>query len=174
MLDREPVAVPAGHIRRIETGHGSRLHYEVLKDLVKGRSHMDAAVRVGRAIMKNPNGFPFARLANLPVQVLFRPPRQNLWLSRWQVGFHRKTGTGQIDSLLQIHTGGSHLKGMSLIILGMPQAYPRCPRRYFLLNIFATGSRNENAPGLAAGLAAGVAAALAAGLPSGALDSGGL
>ncbi len=103
------MAIPAGDIGRIEPRHGPRLYNEVFNDFVERRPQVNAPVGVGRAIVENPHRFALARPANLPVQILIRPPRQNLRFGQGQVGLHREGSTRQIESLLQIHSGRGHL-----------------------------------------------------------------
>ena len=52
-LDRQPVAVVADHVRRVEAGHRSRLDDEILQDLVQRRADVDVAVRVRRAVVQH-------------------------------------------------------------------------------------------------------------------------
>ena len=52
-LDRQAVAVVAGHVRRIEARHRSRLDDEILEDLVEGRAEVDLAVRVRRTVVQH-------------------------------------------------------------------------------------------------------------------------
>ena len=52
-FDRQPVAVPARHIRRAETGHRFRFHDQILEDLVQRRAHVDVAIGEGRAVVQH-------------------------------------------------------------------------------------------------------------------------
>ena len=60
-LDGQAVAVPAGHVGRVEARHGLRFDDEVLEDLVEGGAQVDAAVGVGRAVVQDVGGAAGAR-----------------------------------------------------------------------------------------------------------------
>ena len=53
VLDRQPVAVPARHVGRVEARHRLRLDHHVLQDLVDRVAHVDVAVGVGRAVVQD-------------------------------------------------------------------------------------------------------------------------
>ena len=55
-FDGQAVAVPAGHVGRIEAGHGAGLDDEILEALVERVAEMDGAVGVGRAVMQDVGG----------------------------------------------------------------------------------------------------------------------
>ena len=64
-FDGQAVAIPAGHVGRIEAHHGFGLDDEVLEDLVERGAEMDAAVGVGRAVVEDVGGASGAGGANL-------------------------------------------------------------------------------------------------------------
>ena len=55
-LDGQAVAVVAGNVGRVESGHGLRLDDEVLQALVEGVAEVDGAVGVGRAVVEQVGG----------------------------------------------------------------------------------------------------------------------
>src|SRR5277367_6297762 len=73
---------------------------------------MDPTVGVGRTIMKDVNRLPFAGPANLPIKVLFRPPREHFRLGLRKVCLHGKIGARQIYGLLYVHVDGIHLEAL--------------------------------------------------------------
>ncbi len=93
-LDRQTVAVPSRHIRRIEAGHGLRLHHKVLDALVQRMPQVDRAVGVRRAVMEDVPWPPRASLTNLVVQPLLLPCLQTRRLVQRQVRLHGKAGLG--------------------------------------------------------------------------------
>jgi hypothetical protein len=52
-LDGQAVAVPAGHVGRIEALHGLRLDDEILEDFVERGAQVDVAVGVGRPVVQD-------------------------------------------------------------------------------------------------------------------------
>src|SRR3546814_16098164 len=55
-LDRQAVAVPAGHVDGLPPGHVLRAVDDVLEDLVQRVADVQVAVRVGRPVMQDENG----------------------------------------------------------------------------------------------------------------------
>ena len=53
VFDRQPVAIPAGHVRRAKSRHRFRFHHEILQDFVERGAHVDVAVRERRAVMED-------------------------------------------------------------------------------------------------------------------------
>ena len=52
-LDRQAVAVVAGHVRRVEARHRPGLHDEVLEHLVQRRAEVDLSVGVRRTVVQD-------------------------------------------------------------------------------------------------------------------------
>lgn len=75
-FDRQAVAVPTRHIRRVEAGHPFRLDDNVFENLVNRVTNVNAAVRIRRAVMQNEGFCPFGSTNN-PVQILFIPTLQH-------------------------------------------------------------------------------------------------
>ncbi len=72
-LDGQSVAVPAGHVGRVEAAHAARLDDEVLQRLVQRSAQMDGTVGVGWAVVHHVDGLPFVRLADAVVNPHFLP-----------------------------------------------------------------------------------------------------
>src|SRR5699024_892446 len=73
MLNGQPVAVPARHIGSIETSQTLGLDDDVLEDLVDRMADVDAAVGVGRAIVKDEGLAATALLTQAPVDIQLLP-----------------------------------------------------------------------------------------------------
>jgi outer membrane protein len=71
VLDRQAVAVPAGHVLRVEAGQLPRLDDHVLEHLVDGVAHVDLAVGVGRAVVQHEQRRALARIAQALVETAF-------------------------------------------------------------------------------------------------------
>jgi hypothetical protein len=52
-FDRQAVAVPAGNVGRVIAAQGRRADHDVLQDLVHGVAHVEIAIGVRRAIVKD-------------------------------------------------------------------------------------------------------------------------
>ena len=117
-LDRQAVAVPAGHVVGILAEHPLRAHDEVLEDLVEGVADMDVAVGVGRAVVQDEARPPLPRLAQPPVEVHAVPAREEQRLALRQPGAHRELrlrqeqGLGIIPRRLGGVPGGLGLGGL--------------------------------------------------------------
>ncbi len=94
-LDRQAVAVPAGHVGGIEAEHLLGARHHVLEDLVERVADMDVAVGIGRPVMEHEFRPARARLAQATVEAGFLPLRQDLGLLLGQPGAHGKIGLGQ-------------------------------------------------------------------------------
>ena len=99
VLDRQAVAVPAGHVRAVEPGHRQRADDDVLEHLVEQGAHVDLAVGVGRAVVQDLARPAGARLADLAVEVLLAPPGLDLRLADRQVRLHVEPGDREIERL---------------------------------------------------------------------------
>ena len=62
-LNRQAVAIPAGHIRRVFAKQSLRPHNHVLQDMVQGMADMHVAIGVRRAIMQDEFLAPTAAVA---------------------------------------------------------------------------------------------------------------
>ena len=94
-LDRQAVAVPAGDVVGVVTGHLAGAVDDVLVDLVQRGADMDVAVRVGRPVMQDEQRPPGGGRAQLAPQVHGIPPRQDRGFLLRQVAAHRKAGLRQ-------------------------------------------------------------------------------
>ena len=111
VFDRQTVAVPAGNIRRPESGHRFRFHDQVLEDLVERGPHVDVAVGEGRAVMQDEKLGLGAGSLDLVVEPSFLPGAQDLGLAGRETGLHRKIRFRQVEGLLVIlaHRGAPTL-----------------------------------------------------------------
>src|SRR5712671_1851980 len=113
-LDGQAVTVPSGHVRRVEAGHGLRLHHKVFEALIEGGPQVYRAVRIGRTVMKDVRGSVRAELADAVVQTQFLPSFQPLGLILRQVRLHRKVCLGQVKRCLQFGCRSHSFSGASL------------------------------------------------------------
>ncbi len=89
-LDRQAVAVPAGHVVGIEAEHLLALGDEILQDLVQRCADMDVAVGIGRAVMQHELVAALRALAQLLVEADLVPALEDLRLALRQAGAHRE------------------------------------------------------------------------------------
>ena len=54
-FDRQAMAVPSGHVGRVESRHGLGLHDEILQAFIQRVAQVDRPVGVGRAIVQDVN-----------------------------------------------------------------------------------------------------------------------
>ena len=101
-LDREAVAVPAGHIRGVLALQRLGADDHVLQDMVERMADVHVAIGVGRAVVEDELVAALAGFANLPFQIALKPFRQNQRLLLRQAGLHRKVGLGQEDGVAVI------------------------------------------------------------------------
>ena len=105
-LDRQAVAVPARHIRRVLAGHLLRPVDDILQDLVQRVPEMEVAVRIRRPVMQH-EFFPAARgLAQLFVKAHIAPARDQLRFERRQPAAHREIGFRKKDGRTVIRRHG--------------------------------------------------------------------
>jgi hypothetical protein len=103
MFDRQAVAIPAGHVRRVVAIERARLDHDVLQHLVDGMTEVNRAVRVRRTVVENERRAAARDLAQLVVDALVFPELLHLQLAARQIRLHREVGRRQVDRLLVIH-----------------------------------------------------------------------
>ena len=114
-LDGQAVAIPTGHVGRVESGHGLRLDDEIFQALVQRRPQVDRSAGIGRAVVQNVGAFsrPFAGLADAVVDSHLLPAGEHFGLVLGQVGLHWEGGFRQIDGSFQVER---HSVGLSQMI----------------------------------------------------------
>ncbi len=105
-FDRQAVAVPARHIRRVLAEHLLGAVDHILEDLVERGAEMNVAVGVGRSVVQNKFLAPARRLAQPAIEVHFLPAREDQRLAVWQVPPHREPSPGQKDGRTIIRRHG--------------------------------------------------------------------
>ena len=105
-LDRQPVAVPPGHVGREAAAHRAVLHDDVLQHLVERVADVDVAVGVRRSVVQHEALTAGIRLEELLVEPHFGPAPEDLRLALGEVGAHREFGARQVERLPVIHRGG--------------------------------------------------------------------
>ena len=106
-FDGQAVAVPSGHERRAETGHGLRFDHKVFEDLVQRRAHVHVAIGEGRSVVQDEGRRVLARFLDAVVDGVLFPRGQLLRFARGQPRFHREIGAREIECLLVILAHGS-------------------------------------------------------------------
>ena len=102
VFDRQPVAIPTGHIGRAKARHRLRFHHEILEDFVQGGPHVHVAVGKRRTVVKDEFFCALPLRANLPVQIHRRPSRERFRLAGRQICLHREPRAGQVESVLPV------------------------------------------------------------------------
>ena len=96
-LDWQTVAVPARNVRRVIARESFGLHDNVFQNLVNRVTNMNAAIRIGRAIMQNEGFFAFFGCTNDAVQVIIGPTRQHSRFALGEIAAHREPCFRQIQ-----------------------------------------------------------------------------
>ncbi len=105
VLDRQSVAVPARHVRRVESVERARLDDDVLQHLVDGVANVDRAVRVRRPIVQDEFRAVGRDRAQLLVDAMFLPPGEHVRLAAREIALHREGGVRQVDGVLVVGHG---------------------------------------------------------------------
>src|SRR5690606_14671064 len=99
VLDRQTVAIPAGHVGRVKAHKAAGFHDHVFQDLVDRMPDVNAAVGVGRAIVQDELFPAFALLAQVAVHVEILPALEHVRLAIGQVAAHGEGGFRQIQGM---------------------------------------------------------------------------
>ena len=101
-LDGQAMAIPTGHIRRVLAKQGLRADNRVLQYMVQRMADMHVAIGIRRAIMQDELLAPAAAIAQLGIEILFLPARQNDRFLLGQASLHRKIGFRQKDGVAPV------------------------------------------------------------------------
>ena len=104
-LDRQAVAVPAGHVDRILAQHLLRAHDDILEDLVERGAEVQVTVGVGRPVVEDELGPAGSLFAQAPVEADLLPARGHRRLALRQLGLHGKAGARHEDRIAVV---GAH------------------------------------------------------------------
>ena len=104
-LDRQPVTVPARHVRGVATGHRTGPDDEVLQDLVERGADVDLAVGVWGPVVKHVARSAAAPLADPAVQIHLLPTGDRVGLGGGQTRLHPKAGPRQVQGLFPVGHG---------------------------------------------------------------------
>ncbi len=108
-LDRQSVAIPAGHVRRVKTGKPLALDDDVLEDLVDGMTDVNLAVGIGRAVVEHKPGPLLPGFAELAVKLQRLPALELFRLALRQVALHRESGGGEVQRGFVVNGHGVQL-----------------------------------------------------------------
>jgi hypothetical protein len=98
-LDRQAVAVPAGHVVAVVPAHLERAGDNILEDFVERMADMDVAVGIGRAVMQHVFRAAGGTGAQLVVKPHSLPSGDQFRLLLRQSPAHRKIGFRQVKRL---------------------------------------------------------------------------
>ncbi len=101
-LDRQPVAVPAGHVRSAIAAHILVLDDDVLHDLVERVAEMDVAVGVRRTVVEHVARTAGALRQHARVETVALPAREDLGLARRQIAAHRERRDRKVEGRLEV------------------------------------------------------------------------
>src|SRR5437016_1489406 len=107
MLDRQPVAVPAGDERHLVVLHRLGLDDDILENLVQRVADVDAAVGIRRTIVQHVERPAAPGLLDALIEVLALPASQDLRLALREIGLHGKVSLGEIQRGLVVHRKSS-------------------------------------------------------------------
>ena len=148
VLERQPVTIPAGHVRHIFAAHGLEFENEILERLVERGADVDVAVGEGRAVVQHKH---FARLcvafADAVVDALGVPLLEALGLALHETGFHRKTRLRQIECVFIIHARQRAGRYQSRGSVSMKRQLDALNLEQFHLPMHAAGKAGEAAAG---------------------------
>ena len=105
-FDGQPVAIPAGHERRIFAEQALRTDDHVFQDALHRMANMHVAIGIGRAIVKDEFFASLTRGANLTVKIFGLPPRQKTRLLLRKASLHGKISLRQEDGVAPVFDGG--------------------------------------------------------------------
>ena len=95
-FDGQAVAVPARHIRRVETGLGFAADNDVFEDFVDGMTDVDVAVGIRRAVVQDEFRTAFGDFAQFLIAFVLVPAFQPRRLALGEVAAHRKRAFEQV------------------------------------------------------------------------------
>ena len=114
-FDRHAMAIPTGHVRRVEAGEPSALDDDVLQDLVDRVADVDVAVRVRRAVVQDESRAAFRGRANRLVDLALLPIPDPARFPPREIAAHWKRRVGEIERGLVVGFGIVGHKGQTRI-----------------------------------------------------------
>ena len=105
-FNRQAVAVPTRHERRLVAVEACGLHHHVLEDLVDGVADVDVTVGVGRAVDEVIRRQSGGCLLHLGVEALLLPARQHFRLALGEIGLHRERCFRQVQRAFVVFVFG--------------------------------------------------------------------
>ena len=106
VLDRQPVAVPAGDVLRVKPSELLGLDDHVLEHFVECVANVQLAIGVGRAVVQHKQGRADARCAQALVQAGFVPLLDPGGLALGQVAAHGEGRVGQVQGAAVVNFVG--------------------------------------------------------------------
>jgi hypothetical protein len=101
-FDRQSVAIPTRHVRRIESRHRPGFDHQVFQNLVQRMADVNLAIGIRRPVMHDELRGARAGGADLPVQTSRVPARDGGRLGSRQVRLHREVGPWQVQRVFPV------------------------------------------------------------------------
>ena len=101
-LDGQAVGVIAGHVGCLEAGHVLIADDDVLDDLVQGRTHVDIAVGIRRAVVQDVLRLALVVLNHLLIDMVLLPVLEHFGFLLRQTGPHFKRGLHLMDGVVVV------------------------------------------------------------------------
>ena len=106
LLNRQAVAVPAGHIGAVKAEQMAGFGDDIFQDFVKRMADVNGTVGIGRAVVQD----EFRRISEggalFAVNIGLFPEGQHLRLTLRQIAAHRKSGFGKVQRIFIVcHEG---------------------------------------------------------------------
>ncbi len=95
-LDRQPVAIPTRHVRRVMPCHAPGLDDHVFQNFIEAGAQMNCPRRIRRPVMQNKQRKAFSRSKDPLVKMRILPCRKLLWLILRESRLHRKISFWQV------------------------------------------------------------------------------
>ena len=105
-FNRQAMAIPPRHVRRVVPRHALGLDDQILEDFVQSRAQMNFTGGVRRSVVQHKERLAFACLQNALVDVPSMPGFELLWLVLGQAGLHGKIRFRQVQRFLQFEWFG--------------------------------------------------------------------
>ena len=103
VFDRHAVSIPTRNVRGIETTSVFVFNDDIFQDFVQSMTHVDFAVCIRRAIVKDEFFLTFMKCLFFPVDFVFFPELLEFRFTLRQVCTHREFGFRQVKSFAVVH-----------------------------------------------------------------------
>ena len=112
-LDRQAVAIPAGHIGRVHAQQALGADDHVLEDVIERMADVDVAIGIGRAIVEDELLAASAGIAQGSIEIHLLPARKDARLLLGKASLHGEIGLRQEDGVTVIAWFGHSLRALA-------------------------------------------------------------